>query len=57
MSLILKEIENIIRDCESKKSIREAERIREERKAYKQIKDLMGVIVNEETADTVRQNT
>ena len=54
MSLILKEIENIVRDCEmnKKSKFRQAERIWEERKAYKQIKEIMGVIVNEEKTNT-----
>ena len=58
MSLIIKEIQNTINDCESVKKtlIREADRIREERLAYQHIKHLMGVIENEEN-NTVRQDT
>jgi hypothetical protein len=57
MSLIIKEVNNIIRDCELRKErmIREAERICEERRAYEQIKELMGVMYEEN--DTVRQDT
>lgn len=58
MSLILKEVQMAIRDCEENKKsmIREAERIHEERKCYQYIKHLMGVITNEEN-NTVRQDT
>lgn len=58
MSLIIREIQNTINDCENvKKSLlREADRIREERLAYQHIKHLMGVIDYEEN-DTVRQDS
>lgn len=58
MSLIIREIQNTINDCESVKKtlIREADRIREERLAYQHIKHLMGVIDYEEN-NTMRQDT
>lgn len=57
MSLIIKEIQHAIRDCEENKKsmIREAERIHEERKCYQYIKHLMGVITNEKN-NAVRQD-
>lgn len=58
MSLIIREIQNTINDCENVKKtlLREADRIREERLAYQHIKHLMGVIDYEEN-DTVRQDS
>lgn len=58
MGLIIKEIQNTINDCENvkKRLIREADRIRVERKAYQHIKHLMEVIANEEN-NTVRQDS
>ena len=46
MSLIINEILSTIRDCEENKKclLRESEIIKEERKAYKHIKSIMGVI-------------
>ena len=57
MSLIINEILSTIRDCEENKKclFREAEIIKEERKAYEHIKEIMGVINNEEN-NTVRQD-
>lgn len=57
MSLILREIESAVRDCEENKKsmIREAERIHEERKCYQHIKHLMGVLYEEN--NTVRQDS
>ena len=57
MSLIIKEIQNTINDCESVKKtlIREADRIREERKAYQHIKHLMEVVYEEN--NTMRQDS
>lgn len=47
-----------IQECEQNKKIviREADVIREERKCYEHIKNLMGVITNEEN-NTVRQDS
>lgn len=58
MSLIFKEVQKTIEECEKvKKSlIRESDRIREERLAYKHIKHLMEVIDYEEN-NTVRQDS
>lgn len=57
MSLIFKEIQKTIEECEKvKKSlIRESDRIREERLAYKHIKHLMEVVYEEN--NTVRQDS
>ena len=54
MNLILNEIKLTIKECEDNKKVllREADRIKEERKCYEHIKHLMGVI----DYDTVRQN-
>lgn len=41
MELIIKEIINLIEDCENKNPQREADRIRNERKCYEDIKDLL----------------
>lgn len=55
MDLIYKEIQSTIQDCELKKQglKREADIIHEERRAYRQIKELMGVIYD----NTVRQDS
>ncbi len=49
MSLIYNEIRLSIEDCEKAKSkmLREADRIREERKCYEHIRQIMGVIFND----------
>lgn len=49
MNLIYSEIQHIISDCETNKKamLREADRIHEERKAYQSIRDLMGVVYEE----------
>ena len=41
MELMLKEIINLVRDCESQKTSREAERIRNERKTYEDIRKVV----------------
>jgi hypothetical protein len=41
MELMLKEIINAVSECEANKGIREAERIRQERKCYADIKGLV----------------
>lgn len=41
MELIVKEIIQLIDDCESKKTSREADRIHNERKCYEDIKQLV----------------
>jgi len=41
MELIVKEIINLIDDCESKNPAREADRIHNERKCYEDIKNLV----------------
>ena len=41
MELILKEIISLIRDCENSSAVREAEKIRNERKCYEDIKKLL----------------
>lgn len=56
MGLIIKEIMHTINECEENKKhlIRDCERKNEEIKAYEHIKNLMGVIANEENNNTVR---
>ena len=41
MELIIKEIINLIEDCENSNPTREADRIRNERKCYEDIKNLV----------------
>lgn len=41
MEIMLKEIIRIVKDCEDTKPIREAERIRQERKCYEDIKGIV----------------
>ena len=57
MSLIIKEIQHTINECEESKKymFREAERMSEERKAYQHIKNLMEVVYEENNA--VRQDS
>lgn len=46
MGLIISELSKAIKDCEDNKKtmLREAERIKEERKAYEHIKQLLSVV-------------
>lgn len=41
MELIVKEIIHMVRDCEDKKTFREADRIKNERQCYQDIKNLV----------------
>ena len=47
MNLIIKEILSLIKDCESNKGLREAEKIRAERECYRKIKELLYVVEGE----------
>jgi hypothetical protein len=46
MELILKEIINLVRDCEDSKAYREADKIRQERKCYEDIKAVIEPLIH-----------
>lgn len=46
MELIVKEIIHLVRDCEANKPVREAEKIRVERKCYEDIKAVVEPFMN-----------
>ena len=48
MELMLKEIVNLVKDCEDQKPLREAEKIRQERKCYEDIKAIVEPFMGKE---------
>lgn len=48
MELMLKEIVNLVKDCEDKKPLRECEKIRNERKCYEDIKAVVEPFMSKE---------
>jgi len=51
MELMLKEIVNLVKDCEEQKPLREAEKIRQERKCYEDIKAVIEPLMFKENED------
>ena len=53
MELMLKEIVKLVKDCENNKPLREAEKIRQERKCYEDIKGIIELFVGKEKENGV----